>query len=462
MWIGRTPMRFIQDYLAHLNEGLEVESPGKGLSALQILWIGFCLMGILLTNTICWAKFERMSFAAYTQQALSWMFRHSKLPWDKLLRISVGMILRKFGIKGGYLLVDDKNHHRSKNAKKLHRLHKIKDKKTGGYVLGQNLVMLYFVTEKISIPVGFSFYAPDPDQKQWRATIKQMKKDGISKELWPPAPHPLADYPKKYEIAHRLLKEFKDSFPAMNVKAVLADNLYGHLPFIQGIEVLWPGMQVITKMRKNQKIHYGKRAHRCDQHFASYGGWEQKLTIRGRESKTVWANGGRLYVPSHSSKRFVIAMKYDGEKEYRYLMATNLSWNMKEVMSAFSVRWLIEVFFEDWSGHHGFCSLAKQCGEEGSLRPLILSLLFDHCFLFHEDQRAFLEHQQPLATFGSLIEKTRVMALCDLIQQILEEESPKIKLQQLVDGLEELYPLRPSKKHMIDILDKHELRFDAA
>ncbi|MCB1181785.1 MAG: hypothetical protein KDK55_07220 [Chlamydiia bacterium] len=123
-----------------------------------------------------------------------------------------------------------------------------------------------------------------------------------------------------YEIAIELLKDFKVSFPEIQIKAILADNLYGHLPFMQEIEALWPKMQLIVKMRKNQKINYGKKSYAVSEHFASYGGWEQRITIRGRESKVICGNGSRLYVRSHDAKRFVIAMKYEGEKEYRYLM----------------------------------------------------------------------------------------------------------------------------------------------
>jgi hypothetical protein len=53
-----------------------------------------------------------------------------------------------------------------KMQKKIHKLHKIKDKKTGGYLLGQSLVLLLFVSEKITFPIGFAFYAPDPAIKK--------------------------------------------------------------------------------------------------------------------------------------------------------------------------------------------------------------------------------------------------------------------------------------------------------
>jgi len=450
MKVDQKPLKFISDYISHLNEALQ-ELRGQKLSYTQLSWIGFCLMGILLTNTVCWAKFERISFARYTRQALSWMFRRSKISWEWLLRASVQTILKKYKIQGGYLVIDDKDISRSKNAKELYRLHKIKDKKTGGYLIGQNIVLLYFVTEKISIPVGFSFYAPDPMQKEWRQIIKQFKKNEIDKSLWPTKPEPLLDYPKKYQLAIKLLEDFKRSFPEMKIKALLADALYGHLPFIQGIENIWEGIQIITKMRKNQRVLHRKKCYANHHYFSSYAGCKQEITVRGREKKIVIAGGERLYVPSHSAKRFVIAVKYENEKDYRYLMATNLSWNMKEVMQTFSILWLIEVFFADWSGYHGFCSLAKQCGFEGSLRPLILSLLFDHCFLFHVDQCDLLKQEQSLATFGSLVEKSRAQAFCHFIQKILEEESPKEKLKELVNSLDDLYPLRPSKKHMMGV-----------
>jgi hypothetical protein len=447
MFVKNRPLKFIDDYLDQLEIELKKHADAYSLSWIQRLWISFCLMGILLTNTVCWAKFERISFKGYTQQALSWMFLHSKLPWEKLLMTSVLMLLKKFDIQEGILAVDDKDIARSKNAKKLFRLHKMKDKKTGGYVLGQNIVMLYFVSKKFCIPVGFSFYSPDPELKKWTKEIQKLKEAKTEKILWPKKPKRSSDHPKKYELAIQLMANFKKHLTHVKIHAVLADGLYGHLPFIQGIEALWEDIQIITKMRKKQKVVYNRKEFSCEEYSNSYSGWEQNIEIRGREQKTILAGGGRLYVPSHGTKRFVIAMKYAGETEYRYLLATNLSWNMNRIMEIFSLRWLIEVFFEDWSCYSGFCNLAKQCGEEGSLRPLILSLLFDHCFFFHEKQILFLENQSSLATFGTLLERTRAEAFCHFIEQILEDDSPKAKLQELIDNLEEIIPLRNSKKH---------------
>jgi hypothetical protein len=454
MWIGKEPLDFIKTYLDAIEDGLKEEN--HQLSYTQKMWLGFCLMGILLTNSICWAKFSRISFRSYTHQALSWMFRHAKFPWERLLIISTRMILKKFGIQNGILIIDDKDIPRSKNAKYLFRLHKFKDKKTSGYCLGQNIVLLYFVNNKISIPVGFAFYSPDPEWKKWEQEIKELKNKRIDKSLWPKKPERSKDHPKKYELAITLLNEFKKRFSQITVHTILSDCLYGHASFIEEIYKIWKGMQVITKMRKKQKIQYGNKEYSCEEYSHSYKGWQQQITLRGRTEQAALMGGGRLYVSSHKAKRWVIALKYEGSKEYRYLMATNLTWNMKEIAEIFTLRWLIEVFFEDWSMYNGFCSLAKQCDEDGSLRPLTLSLLFDHCFLFHTDQSSRIDHAHSLATFGTLLEKSRAMALCHFIQQIIEDNEPKEKLKTLIESLDDIFPLRQSKKHLSGISIKME------
>src|SRR5918992_824118 len=131
---------------------------------------------VLVTNSICWARFERASLGTYSLAALSWMFRHSKMPWDKLLVASVRVILRHHGITSGSLVIDDTDNARSKAAKKLAYLYKLRDKASGGYLWGQSLVVLLLVTPKISIPVGFVFYQPDPELSAWYRREKKAKK----------------------------------------------------------------------------------------------------------------------------------------------------------------------------------------------------------------------------------------------------------------------------------------------
>jgi hypothetical protein len=132
---------FIEDFIKELDKGLKVHKPELGLSRIQRGWLGFCLMGIILTNSVCWARFERGSLGKYKVGALSWMFRKAKLPWARLLQIGVGIVLRQHGIAEGVMVTDDSDHQRSKKTKRLFKAHKIKDKGSGGYINGQTIVL---------------------------------------------------------------------------------------------------------------------------------------------------------------------------------------------------------------------------------------------------------------------------------------------------------------------------------
>src|SRR6266567_7945464 len=129
--------------------------------------------------------------------ALSWMFRHSKMPWEHLLVASVRVILQHHGITSGRLIVDDTDNPRSKAAKALAYLYKLRDKESGGYLWGQSLVFLVLVTPKISLPVGVVFYQPAPELSAWYKQEKALKKQGVAKNQRPPKPASNPAYPSK-------------------------------------------------------------------------------------------------------------------------------------------------------------------------------------------------------------------------------------------------------------------------
>lgn len=73
---------FVENYTDSLNTELTQSSPGMTLSKSQKFWLGFCITGIILTSSINWAAFSRISVGQYKTTALSWMFRHSKIAWS--------------------------------------------------------------------------------------------------------------------------------------------------------------------------------------------------------------------------------------------------------------------------------------------------------------------------------------------------------------------------------------------
>lgn len=127
------------------------------------------MTGIIITGTLCWKRFERSSAGAWTVSRLSWMFRLSpSIPWNRLLVASAQILLKKYEVTKGHLIIDDYDNHRSKNTPQIHGTHKVRNKKGGGFVNAQNIVLLILVTPIITIAVGFSFYQPDPVMRAWR------------------------------------------------------------------------------------------------------------------------------------------------------------------------------------------------------------------------------------------------------------------------------------------------------
>ena len=89
---------FVTSFIAELNQAIKEYNPDKSLTCTQKGWLGLCIMAIIMTNTVCWKKFERASIGKYSLAAISWIFRRSTIPWDYLLVISTIIILRRYGI----------------------------------------------------------------------------------------------------------------------------------------------------------------------------------------------------------------------------------------------------------------------------------------------------------------------------------------------------------------------------
>jgi hypothetical protein len=177
----------------------------------------------------------------------------------------------------------------------------------------------------------------------------------------------------------------------------------------------------------------------------------QTLLVRGQRKVKGWVSSARLKVDAHGNKRFVIAVKYQDEENYRYLVAANLSWRTQDIIQADTLRWLIEVFFEDWKLYEGWGREAKQVDEEGSSRGLIRSLLLDHSLLLHPEQIARFTNKLPAYTVGSLQRLAQMETLLEFINSLLQQNQVGEKLKELGDKIQELFQLRPSQKHLTGI-----------
>ncbi len=443
------PAPFVSTFIDAIDDVIRQDHPNQAMSAMQRTWLAFCVTAVLVTNSICWARFARASLGSYSLAALSWMFRHSKIPWDYLLVASVRVILRHHGITSGSLVIDDTDNPRSKAAKTLAHLYKLRHKESGGYIWGQSLVFLLLVTPKISIPVGVLFYQPAPELSAWYQREKALKKKKVPKAQRPPKPAPNPDYPTKQQLALRLLQAFQANHPDIRVHCITADALYGAGPFVDAASALFGGVQVLSQIRSNQNIRIGKRAQHVDDYFATHPGTPQRIRIRGGEEIVAMVSSARLYVCAHKTKRFVVAIKYENEETYRYLIASDLSWRTLDIVQGHSQRWLVEVFIQDWKGHEGWAQLTKQPGEEGARHSVILSLLVDHSLFVHPDQQAQLKNNLPAYTVGSLRANVQVACLVNVIDDLVSSENPQDQLKRFTQALHDVFAFSRSKKHMI-------------
>jgi hypothetical protein len=447
MVIGK-PAPFVRAFVDAVDAAMRMHQPHHALSGTQRTWLAFCITAVLGTNAICWARFERASLGAYAMAALAWMFRHSKIPRDHLLGASVRVIVRHHGLTSGSLVIDDPDHPRSKSAKALAYLYKLRDKESGGYLWGQSLVFLVLVSPKISIPVGVVFYQPAPELSAWYKTDKNFKRQGVPPKQRPrqPAPHP--QYPTKEQLALRLLASFKAHHPEVRIHAVMADALYGTATFGDGASTLFHGVQVLAQIRSNQNIRVGTRAQHVADYFATHPGTPYRLRLRGGEEVVALVGSARLYVCAHKTKRFLVAIKYAEEKPYRYRIASDLSWRTLDIVQGHTLRWLVEVFMQDGKSYEGWGQLTKQPGDEGARHSVILSLLVDHSLFLHPDQQRQLKNNLPAYTVGSLRANVQVECLVEVIDDWVSSDDPQEKLTRFTNALPKVFACGRSKKHM--------------
>ncbi len=419
------------------------------MSICQSYWIGFCLTGLLLSNEINWSQYSRLSFGYYKISALSWMFRHSKVNFELLFSESIRHILSTYGIVSGSIVFDDTDNERSKNAVHIHGLGKQKDKKSGGYFLGQNILFMLLVTDKVTIPIGFKFYENDPLWIKWKKEDDRLRAKKVKKTYR--EDEPLRDYkkyPTKQTLCVQLTATFKANFPNFKVISIMADCFFGTKGWTYDILALYPKAQLISQLKSNQIITHQNKEYSLTAYFNQRAAISSQTVIRGGKNVPIYYSSVIATVKAHGTKRLIIAYKYQGETEFRYVFATDMSWMPHHVIATYSLRWLVEVFISDWKNYEGWAVLTKHIGFEGSNMSLILSLLFDHCLILHPEQQARINNKLPPATVGSLREKSIQQHLVRTIEYIINAPNPKELLIEFVNNIDIIYLLRDSKKHL--------------
>jgi hypothetical protein len=234
------------------------------------------------------------------------------------------------------------------------------------------------------------------------------------------------------------------------VKSITFDAAYGSRELSLGTKKIFgKKIQIISQIRKNQlvcnKNNIWKKA---EEYFKNLVPVKTKVNIRG-QIQEVYMLSARLKVKAHDKEmRHIVALKYKEEDEFRYLCASNLTWDAHSIVQNYSLRWLTEVVNYDWKQYDGWGKYAFQRGEHGAHRGVILSQLVDDLLLTHPAQLSQFSKSQALYTAGSIVQKIKQDTFFDTILNIASSPNPKERLTELINHCDCLFEFKESSKHL--------------
>jgi hypothetical protein len=432
----------------------------------QCRFIALVISAMTLSGQLNWSWITRASLGRHGVTALSWMFRCAKIRWDEVLQAAAYHLMRLYEVFEVHLVVDDSERPRSKIIKTLFGVFKTFDKKTGGYLLAQNIVFVLVVTRVFSFPIAFAFFRPDPAYSAWRRATRRLKRRGIARKDWPDELKraPVRDhekYPTKIEIAARLLAQVQALFSSftimvqgqprkIRVVTVSADAAYFSKTLKKTVRQLFKRAQFVSQLKKSQLCwNRSGSSKTIEEYFSHQPPIEAIVRLRGGDEKKIFFCSARIFIKSHGELVHVVALKYEGEDNYRYLAATDLTWRAFDIIRAYSLRWLIEVAIEDWKQYDGFGRKASQRGVDGARRGVCLSLLVDYFLLSHSIQQDLFKAGKPLCTAGSLVRSIQLENLLNNIKELVADPNLPGRLDEISTALaKSIVELRPSSKHM--------------
>jgi hypothetical protein len=160
--------------------------------------------------------------------------------------------------------------------------------------------------------------------------------------------------------------------PDVRIHAVRADALYGTATFGKGAAALLRGVQVLSPICSNQNLRVGKRDPHVADYLATPPRTPDSSRIRGGAEVVAMVGSARLYVCAHTTTRFLVALPYEAEETSRYLSASDLSWRTLAIVQGHTMRWLGEVFLQDWKSSDGWRPLTTPPGDAGARHSVLL------------------------------------------------------------------------------------------
>lgn len=450
----------IQNYVFSLNQKLFELNQIK-LSQAQLRFITYCLSSMMICGHLMFSSIVLQSLGLFSVAALSQMFRNSKIPFDSLKIAAITLLFEIYKPTKVFIGIDDTDRQRCKIVKVLGFVHKTVCKVTGGYMLAQNLVFVVLVTDRFTIPIAFAFYLPDPQIKAWEKEVKKLKEKGVASNLRPIKPERNINNPTRIGLCDGLLLETvkiikiaeshinaqSNENNRIKVMGVLADAAYMSPEMCKTVHRIFKANgNFISQLKSNQICVSKNIEKKLSKYFLNTPKRKINIKIRGKQVSIEWASA-RLFIRSHQKKLMVIALRYEGEENFRYLAATNLTWRSEDIIKSYGLRWLVETFNEDWKQYCGWGKKAFQYGEDGARRGVFLSLLLDYFYLWHPLQVSLHKSALPLNTVGSLVGRLQIEYVITTIETALEQPDPQKYVKQIKDSVNTVFKMRSSIKH---------------
>ena len=435
------PLKTVTDYVTKISE-----SAGLALTAKQSLLVSMLLSSVLLQGTFSVTGVAALFLMRLSPAAIYAMLRRSKIPFDRLFWGAIKLLFELFDIKDIVITIDDTERERSKQCRVLPFVRKAICKATGGWVQAQNIVFFVLVTDRVTIPIWFHFHRPaklSKDEKEiCRKNPKRTKEfDGSYRTKVDLACIGL------FIVARMLRKLGAELGVPLKVRAITADNGFASAQ-VQHAVVKHFGCQFVSKANPNQKVIYRRKETTLDKFFSRFSTVKKAMIIRGKKIHIEY-KAARIFVKSYGRKVCVVALRYQDDKSWQYIFGTDLTWTAESNIKTYGLRWLVEVFFEDWKQYDGWGVGALQRSAEGAARGVFLSLLADLFLLYHQRTNPKLqEHgRHELYSAGTVVRYLQAESIHQAIEDVLDHENPREKLFEIQKELLRVAEKRVSLKH---------------
>lgn len=235
------------------------------------------------------------------------------LAWEELQRL---------GLKAGetlFLILDDT--HTKKRGKKMQGAGKFYDTTTGSYAWGHNLLSAVFWYGRRTVPLRFELYLK-PEQARALGEVFRTLPELAALVIGEITPPP----------GVRIVALFDSAYMNKKVVRALREKNFDYVSRL-------PSNRIVTIRGRHRKIRNLLRSIPRRQ-------FRRVTVVKGDRTKRFWATEREAYIPAIGPVKLVFSRRAKFETPIA-VVTNRRDWSRREILTALSLRWAIERFFED-------------------------------------------------------------------------------------------------------------------